>query len=436
MEYTRVTVIGTRQKADLVLPDDHPLDELLSEIVELLDEPVGGASPLVLTSLLGQPVNARETLAAQGLDHGTILRLVPRDDAPQPPDIADVTEAVSDAATHRSDRWTPSLTSLAVSTVIAVVAAITGLLLPASSGTLTGLLITFAIAVTVATLLSRRGATAARNTLLGLGLGLTAPLGILGIPAIAPALAGEPLIAVAVGGTLGWAAVAVVIGVGSRRRGVIPGAAVAVAFGAAVVVATVTSAPVAVTAAVGGIVAAVGLGLVPSLALTAAGVGRLDDTAMSGAPVRSGDIDDAIQVAFTAQTALVLALAVPASAAIVLLSTGDGWQSGLAAVLGLFLLTRSRLFPLAIARAALLIAALVPLGFWLLGGTVDAAMRAGIGLAVCVILIVIAALRPSAAAQARLRRLLGVLEALAVIAMVPLLLGIIGVFRDLLGTFS
>jgi hypothetical protein len=226
------------------------------------------------------------------------------------------------------------------------------------------------------------------------------------------------------------------MGAGSRRRGVVPGAAVAVAFGAAVVVAAAVGVPVMVAAAVYGIVAVIVLGLVPALALTAAGVGRLDDTAMSGSPVRRGDIDEAIDVAFTAQTALVLALAVPAAVSIALLGAGDGWQAGLAAALALFLLTRSRLFPLAIARAALLAAALVPLGLTLFSGTADSTTRAGIGVVVCAVLVVVAMLSPSAAAQARLRRLLGVLEALTVIAMIPLLLGIMGVFGDLLGTFS
>lgn len=436
MEYRRVTVIGTRQKADLALPDDHPVDELLSEIIDMLDEPAGDGSALILTSLLGQPVNPRETLASQGIDHGAILRLVAQDDAPQPPDIADVTEAVSDATGRRPDRWTSALTSLAMSTVVAVVAAIAGLLLPATPGVVTGLFLTFTAAVVASTLLARRGATVARNAWLGLGLGLTIPLGMLGTPVIVSALAGDPFIAVAASGILGWVAVAIVIGIGARRRGVLPGAAVAVSFGVGAIAAAASSAPIAVTAAVCGIIAAIGLGLVPSLALTAAGVGRLDDTAMSGSPVPRDDIDDAIDVAFTAQTALVLALAVPSSIAVVLLSTGDGWQSGLAAALGMFLLSRSRLFPLAVARAALLIAALIPLGFWLLVGHSDPVMRIGVAAAVCVALLVVAVLRPSAAAQARLRRLLGVFEALTVVAMVPLLLGIMGVFDDLLGTFS
>jgi type VII secretion integral membrane protein EccD len=436
MEYTRVTVIGTRQKADLVLPDDHPLDELLPEIIDLLDEPVGDGSPLVLTSLLGQPVSSRETLAAQGIDHGSILRLVTHDEAPQPADVADVTEAVSDAASRRADRWTPALTSLALSAVVAVTAAITGPLLPATPGTLTGLLVTFIGAVVGSALLARRGVIAGRNALLGLSLGLTVPLSMLGTPAVLPAVAGELLVSVAASGVLLWVAVGIVMGAGSRRRGVVPGAAVAVAFGAAVVVAAAVGVPVMVAAAVYGIVAVIGLGLVPALALTAAGVGRLDDTAMSGSPVRRGDIDEAIDVAFTAQTALVLALAVPAAVSIALLGAGDGWQAGLAAALALFLLTRSRLFPLAIARAALLAAALVPLGLTLFSGTADSTTRAGIGVVVCAVLVVVAMLSPSAAAQARLRRLLGVLEALTVIAMIPLLLGIMGVFGDLLGTFS
>lgn len=77
MQYLRVTVIGTRRKADLALPDDHPLEDLLPEIVDLLDEPATGGAPLVLTTLLGVPVDLGTSLTGQDIDNGTVLRLLP-----------------------------------------------------------------------------------------------------------------------------------------------------------------------------------------------------------------------------------------------------------------------------------------------------------------------------------------------------------------------
>ncbi|KJQ54616.1 type VII secretion integral membrane protein EccD [Microbacterium sp. SA39] len=435
MEYTRITVIGTRRKADLVLPDDHPVDDLLPEIVELLDEPPTPGAPLVLTTLLGRAVDGRRALSEQDIDHGTLLRLLPLDDAPQAPDVAEVTEAVADATIRRGDRWSPRLTSITTAAAVGVAAAVTGLVLPQNVSTLLLLTAVFVVAVTAGALLARTGRSSGREALMGLALGLAVPLGLLA-PGFLPAVT-APLIAPALTWALAWTAVAVVLGIGARHRGILSGAVVAVLSSVVLVGAALTGAPAPLVAAVAGITAALLLGLTPSLALSTAGVARLDDATIEGALAPRSDIDSAITRAFAAQTALALALTAPLAVAATVLSTGDGWEAGLAGALLAFVLVRSRLFPLAVPRIALLATVVIPAALWL--WTTDALAapwRALIGGLVALVLVVAAASRPSAAARARLRRLLGIVEMLAVIAMVPLLLAIIGVFDDLLGAFA
>ncbi len=44
MTYTRLTVIGSKRKADLVLPDDEPVGALLPQLLEVLDERIPGGA--------------------------------------------------------------------------------------------------------------------------------------------------------------------------------------------------------------------------------------------------------------------------------------------------------------------------------------------------------------------------------------------------------
>lgn len=436
MEYTRVTVIGTRRKADLVLPDDHPVDSLLPEIATLLDEPKTGGAPLTLTTLLGDRVDGAVALAEQGLDHGSILRLVSLDDAPQPPDVAEVTEAVADAVVTHGGRWSSRLTAITVAVVVAVFAVVTGSLLPGAGAVTIGIVCTLAAAL-VGAVLARRDATAGRDALLGFSMGSAVPLGF----RLAELLKAEALPTLVVGTAIGWALIwivaVVVLELGARRRGILAGAVVAIATTAVVIVTALTDPELTVVAAVTGILAAALLGTASSVALATSGVVRLDDAATDGETVRRNDIDAAITQAFATQTAFIFALVPPLALSILLLSGSGTWEAGVAAALAVFAAARSRLFPIAIARLALIAAVVVPMSLWLVStGDIAEGWRSTIGALVCIVLLVAATTRPSAPARARLRRFLSTIEMLAVIALVPLLLGVLGVFDDLLGAFS
>ena len=85
MAYTRLTMIGSNRKADLVLPDDEPVGALLPQLLEVLDERIPGGREIALTTLTGVRIELDSTLGDQGVDHGTMIHLVPLDDAPHPP---------------------------------------------------------------------------------------------------------------------------------------------------------------------------------------------------------------------------------------------------------------------------------------------------------------------------------------------------------------
>jgi hypothetical protein len=97
---------------------------------------------------------------------------------------------------------------------------------------------------------------------------------------------------------------------------------------------------------------------------------------------------------------------------------------------------RTRAFPLAVQQMALWLAVLAGL----IAGLVrqphlDRLSVAGIltGLALLVVILVVA--RPVSHQRAFWRRAGNVLEAVCVIALIPLLLGMFGIYRDLLGAF-
>ncbi len=435
MQYIRFTVIGSRRKADLALPDDQSVGELLPEIATVLDEPAA-SSPLVLTSLVGVPVDAQLTLADQDIDNGAVLRLQPLDFAPQPPDVAEVAEVVADATVERPDRWTAGLTSITVAIAVAVLAAASAAVLPLSDADAAwALTAIFALGALGGVVLARKHRTPAAQVAFALSLGVSLRVSQLAAQIWAPGA--ELVVSLMVVWLLVWVAVGLVFGLGFARRGLLMGAGVALFAGATGIWSVLSHAQADAVAAFVGVVAAALLGLAPTFALAFSGVARFDDAVIGAEPVRRLDVDGAITNAYAAQQALAVSLAVPLAVSIVLLLSGTGWHLTLAAALAAFALVRARLFPLAVSRIAILAAGMAPVVCWLLTTpALSAWSRVSIGAMACAVLGVTALLRFSGASIARFRKLLGVIEALAVIVMIPALLGVMGVFDDLLGVFG
>ena len=57
-EFTRLTVIGSARKADLVVPNDEAVAGLMPRLMDLLDEPTGSVvRPLTLVRSTGEQLD-------------------------------------------------------------------------------------------------------------------------------------------------------------------------------------------------------------------------------------------------------------------------------------------------------------------------------------------------------------------------------------------
>lgn len=437
--YSRVTLVGRQARADLVLPSSEPIGALLPEILAVLGERTAGdPRRRSLTTAVGQVLALDSTLIGSGVVDGAILHLVSDDEIPPPPIVTDVTEETAADLDARRGRWS----STGARWVALGIAALAGALAGAdASGRWP------ALDVVVGTLI-----TAAVCWLLGVGAAAVRRRGV----GEAIAAAGSSAVVLALvnaAGHAGWtvsdrigvaiAAAWMPVAVGGfarRSRGPAVGALVAVVLtlgwvGLRHTGLTGSEADALVTVA--GVLA---LGLLPQWAAAYSGLTALDDRRLSGDVVPRRALEASL---FSAHSALIWSTAAVAVTVMVtagtLASAGSQWPSWLAAAAALVLALRSRSFPLTaevvstLAAAALVGAALLlswlrhePGSLW--------------PMVVCAVVAVAAALVPTLAppahTQARLRGLADRVETLAVLAIVPLTVGVFGVFGHLLGVFS
>ena len=132
-----------------------------------------------------------------------------------------------------------------------------------------------------------------------------------------------------------------------------------------------------------------------------------------------------------------LVLRLPALAGHLLLTAPTRWTVLLAVASAVVLAGRARIYPL-VAEVVVLLAAAA----WIVVGLLAAWQgRAGIAgpLAIMLVLLVVAlvvlAVEPAEHVRARLRRLGDRLEAVAVIAAIPLAIGVFGIYGRLLDSF-
>lgn len=430
-DYTRVTVQGTLNRADLVLPSDEPLVAMLPDILELLDEPAGAARPLTLVTVLGEQLNASLSLTEQSVRQGSIVRLVRVDEAPPPPEVADITQLAGESVAARNDRWQRSWAVLVAAVAALVVARLVGAQLSAV-GAERGWLLGGAVALAVVgIMLARRGGH-------GAGIVTTAlAVGMIGAP-METFVQGQPLGA-AWGAWLGasGALVALVAQLGFRDRGLALGAgsvAALVAMWSALGLAGLTP---LVSAAIVALAGALGLGLLPGVAMTASGLTGLDDRVVEGEVVARARAAEAVSATHRGLNGACVSFAlITGAAGFVLATSGNAWAIGLAAAIAVIVTLRSRVLPLAPQRLALFGSAIVIVAGLSLTGLQASPTWALAGLiAVAAALVALTGMRLSENLVARLARLGNLLELLAVLVTVPLLLGLMGVFRDLLVAF-
>lgn len=433
--YTRVTVAGTSARCDVVVPSDESLGSALPRLLELLGETEGTvARPLALVTADGEQLDIARTPTQLDLLDGTLLRLERLEAAPPPPVVIDVTDAAADAHDARPDRWNDRARLLAGGTGIALAVGSAALLAP-----LTGLVMVWTqIAAFVVLLAVSAGLGLGRLRRVSACVGAAAAGLAIVLAITAATFTGDLLLAAAVAIASLSTVVLVAVGVAHRAAGALAGGALGAVLGTLLLVLLLIGVGDAAAAAVTGTVAAFATGPLPWIALSAAGLTTLDAQAATGERVPRTRAFAAIDDAYAALTWSVVAVAaVIAVAGVALVLADELWAGLLALALALVAALRVRAFPLraqawalwaavgAIALTALL-TQLTPLGW----------IGPAVGVAVGVVIAAAALATPRPAARARLRGLGNTLETLAVVSLLPLLLGALGVYGELLGMFG
>lgn len=432
--YTRLTLVGSTRRVDVVMPDDEPVGRLLPEALQLTGEPP--ASPAAerrLALLDGRLLESDLSLADADVADGAVVRIVGLPDAPPPPVVLDVTE---EAAADREDRswlWGSAprrwlATALAVAATVAAMVTASPLLgdrRDAAFAIVAGGLLLAGAA------LGRFWSSVAGTTVIlsaaAAGLYAITQQGMSGWPAVAA--------------TAGLVAVTVLaLGVGSSmgRGGVIGGVLSLLLLGCWLLTTRLLSTPQAVACLA--VLTVVLLGLLPRLAAMLAGLTSLDDRRAREEPVRRRDVRTALQATHRGLALATVAVAASALAAGVRLAfAGSVWTTLLAVLLLVVLAIRVRAFPL-IPEVVALAVALAGIGVALLLAWLRSSPEIRPALVAALVLaalvgVVLPLLRPSPQLRARGRVLTDRLEVAAVVAMLPVLVGVFGVYPRLLASF-
>ncbi|MFI1955738.1 type VII secretion integral membrane protein EccD [Streptomyces xinghaiensis] len=441
-ELSRVTLVGERRRVDLVLPSDEPVGRLLPDVIQLLDDRVAARPELRrLVTASGAVLPLDSTLASSEVRDGAVLRLVRAQDAPAAPVVHDVTDEVAEDLDLRAWRWRP-VARRATAGAATVGFAVTAALLARDAfdkSAVAGAL--FALTL----LLAAAGALAARLGGGNRGLATTLHLaaGALGLLAAWTAADAQSWTAEArlAGVTAAVVLTLLLLGLFTPvgRGGLIGAAAAFATTGIWLLTGALQDEPARVGAVLG-VVSVVVLGLLPRLALMAAGLTALDDRRSAGASVSRHQVDTALAAAHRGLALATIVTAVSVTAAGLLASTvSNPWAISLTAVLALVLASRSRAFPLVaevvvlLGAASVLLVRLVTL--WI--DSLDGAPSGPLGLLALAALLPVGvlAVQPPEHVRVRLRRFVDFIESVGVIALFPLAVGVFGVYGRLLNAF-
>jgi type VII secretion integral membrane protein EccD len=438
--WSRVTIIGDGRRVDAVLPSQEPIGALMPDVLELVGDRVENPPRLRhLVTAAGEILAGDATLADRRVPDGSVLRLIRADEPLPAPVVHEVPEVVGDSSdAHawrwgpRIRRWTATFSTLALSlaagalverrlagtngpvvpAAVALLLVVTGMAagvrrreplgtaLTLSGGGLAGLALWSAAGVHGWEPWIRWGGLAVLAGLLILGLGLTSPLGR--------------------GGTIGGGV-----------------ALVLAAAGAAGAALGLDGARVAAVLAIASVVA---LSLLLRLALMLSGLTALDDRRSAGDRVARTDVATALAAAHRSMVIATVAVAAAVSVAWYgPIIAFNGWTAALSALLAIIVASRARTFPLAVEKIALFGAALWTLVClaWAWTGQSSWAVAPATGLLLLALVppIVVLSTEPPEHVRARLRRIANRVEAIAVVALLPVAIGAFGTFERLLDTF-
>lgn len=436
--YSRVTVIGRRRRADLVLPSGEPIGALLPELLDVLGEPTSGdPRRLGIATASGDLLAPDLTLAGGNVPDGALLRLVAEDEIPPPPVVTDVTEETAADLERRRGRWSPTArtaTSTAAAAALAGLAALQATLRAPGHEPLVALVVA-AIACGV------------------VGLGFAAPgrarpavafaaagAAVAGVDCVVTASAhGWPVVQrIGAAEVAGWLAVGIG-GLAWRSRGPVLGALLGLLLGAGWLLLQHSGLAPVEAAAIVASAGVVALGTLPRWALTTSGLTALDDRRMTGEVVARPALEGALLSAHAVLTWSTVAAAIGVAAAGATLASADRvWPTLLAMTVALVVLLRGRGAPLTVEVAVLVTAGLVVAATAALrwsAGPAHPGWSVVVGALGSVAALVVLTAEPPPHVRARLRGIGDRLESFAVMALIPMLVGVFGVFGRLLGSF-
>lgn len=441
-QLSRVTLVGERRRADIVLPSDTPIGQLLPDILQLLDDrPASRPMTRQLITSDGSALPHDATLGSAEIADGAVLRLVRAHSAPPAPVVHDVTDQVADDLDLQAWRWRPAARRAGAGVATVAFAVIAALLARREFA-----LDTLASALVALTLLSlAAGALAAR---LGQGnRGLATAL-LLVSGALGTLAAWTAADAYAWPGTARLAAVAgaltltlVLLGYFSPlgRGGLVGAMATAGVTAVWQAVSVVQSDPARV-GAVMAVFSVILLGLLPRLALMASGLTALDDRRSAGVSVSRHQVGNALAATHRGLALATTVTAASAAAGGWLLTLGEEptvWTVVLAVLVVVVLLSRARAFPLVAEVAALFTAAAVLavrlVVLWM--DHADGAAPLTVLCAAAVLPLLVLAVEPPEHMRVRLRRMADLVESVGVVGLFPLAVGVFGVYGQLLDKF-
>lgn len=433
-EFTRVTVLGSTQKAELVIPSEEPIGGLLPRLVQLLSEPTGRASqPLRLVRGTGEQLDVTLSALEQQVRDGESLRLVRAAAAPPPPQVADVTDVLGETLTDRQGRWNDRTRRGAGLVAVGLLGTMIATFNPAGIPVQVGAAVALLLA---AVLLGRLGAQWVGAACVAMLLGALPLL----VTRTLPELVGGPVPieqSTAAIVMVGWLVIVVGVGLGRRNRAAGWAGGLGAVLAAIPLIATAFGAPALGAAAITGTVAALAAGLLPRYALMASGLTGVDDAVSTGGPRLRHQVDRSVDDAYLALNWAAYAIAVPVALTTgQLIASANSWAVWIGFAVLISVALRGRALPLALAKYAFWGAVLVggltgvvrlaPLNGWPL-----IAVLAGVtGVIAAAVLV-----RPAEHSRAGLRRVGNVIESIATIVLIPLMLGVFGVFADLLGAW-
>ncbi|MFJ3433511.1 type VII secretion integral membrane protein EccD [Streptomyces cyaneofuscatus] len=442
-ELSRVTLVGERRRADIVLPSDTPIGQLLPDILQLLDDRAA-SRPLTRQLLTsdGSALPHDSTLASAGVSDGAVLRLVRIHAAPPAPVVHDVTDQVADTLDLQAWRWRPAARRVAAGASTVAFSVVAALLARREFplDTLAGALAAVTAVLLVGGALCARIGAGNRGLATAL-LFVSGGLGVLTAWTAADAYdwsGPARLAAVAAAVILALLLLGFFSPLG--RGGLIGAGATAAVTAVWEAVAAVESDP-ARLGAVMVVFSVVLLGLLPRLALMASGLTALDDRRSGGVSVSRHDVSNALAATHRGLALATVVTAVSATAAgwlLTLSARPTVWTVLLPSVVAVVLLSRARAFPLVAEVVALFAAAAV-----LVVRLVMLWMEQASGGSGPVILLGVAALLPLLAlsveppehVRVRLRRTADLVESIGMVGLFPLAIGVFGMYGQLLDKF-